>query len=98
MAVWKEFLSHPCVQELLLLCKYFRCVIRSCTHVCIQVLTATSLKESVVYLCLKYVAMLLQLNPNMEGSEGSEYRLFVVALMLGKWRDRQGYNDTNRVY
>lgn len=28
--------------------------------------------------------MLLQLNPNMEGSEGSEYRLFVVALMLGK--------------
>lgn len=42
--------------------------------------------------------MLLQLNPNMEGSEGSEYRLFVVALMLGKWRDRQGYNDTNRVY
>ena len=28
--------------------------------------------------------MLLQKNPNIQGAEGSEYRLFTVALMLGK--------------
>lgn len=34
--------------------------------------------------------MLLQRNPNIQGAEGSEYRLFTVALMLGKvfiWDD-----------
>lgn len=35
-------------------------------------------------LSLKYIAMLLQRNPNIQGAEGSEYRLFTVALMLGK--------------
>lgn len=49
-----------------------------------QVLTATQLQESVVYLSLKYIAILLQSNPTIEGAEGSEYRLFIVALMLGK--------------
>ena len=34
-------------------------------------------------LSLKYIAMLLQRNPNIQGAEGSEYRLFTVALMLG---------------
>lgn len=28
--------------------------------------------------------MLLQNNPNIQGADGSEYRLFTVALMLGK--------------
>ncbi|KAI7862834.1 uncharacterized protein EV154DRAFT_608434 [Mucor mucedo] len=51
---------------------------RFCSHV----FKATAIHESAVYLCLKYVALLLQLNPTMEGSEGSEYRLFVVALIL----------------
>lgn len=50
----------------------------------LQVLTATQLSESVVVLSLKYIAMLLQNNPNIQGAEGSEYRLFTVALMLGK--------------
>ncbi|KAI8049445.1 cyclin-domain-containing protein [Gilbertella persicaria] len=49
---------------------------------CYQVLTATQLKESAVYLSLKYIAILLQSNPSIEGAEGSEYRLFIVALML----------------
>lgn len=33
-------------------------------------------------LSLKYIAMLLQKSPNIQGAEGSEYRLFTVALML----------------
>ncbi|KAL9560035.1 hypothetical protein MBANPS3_000150 [Mucor bainieri] len=49
---------------------------------CYQVLTATQLQESAVYLSLKYIAILLQSNPSIEGAEGSEYRLFIVALML----------------
>lgn len=49
---------------------------------CFQVLTATQLQESAVYLSLKYIAILLQSNPTIEGAEGSEYRLFIVALML----------------
>lgn len=49
---------------------------------CFQVLTATQLSESAVYLSLKYIAILLQSNPTIEGAEGSEYRLFIVALML----------------
>ena len=48
-----------------------------------KVLTATQLQESAVYLSLKYIAILLQSNPSIEGAEGSEYRLFIVALMLG---------------
>ncbi|KAI7879804.1 hypothetical protein K492DRAFT_147922 [Lichtheimia hyalospora FSU 10163] len=47
-----------------------------------QILHATQLSESVVMLSLKYIAMLLQRNPNIQGAEGSEYRLFTVALML----------------
>jgi hypothetical protein len=47
-------------------------------------LTATQLSESVILLALKYIAMLLQYNPSIQGAEGSEYRLFTVALMLGK--------------
>lgn len=47
-------------------------------------LTATQLQESAVYLSLKYIAILLQSNPTIEGAEGSEYRLFIVAMMLGK--------------
>ncbi|KAI8990912.1 hypothetical protein BDF20DRAFT_966743, partial [Mycotypha africana] len=49
---------------------------------CKQVLTATQLSESVILLSLKYIAMLLQNNPTIQGAEGSEYRLFTVALML----------------
>ncbi|KAI8145376.1 hypothetical protein BJV82DRAFT_666639 [Fennellomyces sp. T-0311] len=47
-----------------------------------QILHATQLSESVVMLSLKYIAMLLQKNPNIQGADGSEYRLFTVALML----------------
>ncbi|KAI8997750.1 hypothetical protein BDB01DRAFT_831287 [Pilobolus umbonatus] len=50
---------------------------------CRQILNATQLSESVVLLALKYIAMLLQNNPNIQGADGSEYRLFTVALMLG---------------
>ncbi|ORZ23272.1 hypothetical protein BCR42DRAFT_132456 [Absidia repens] len=49
---------------------------------CLQVLTATQLSESAVFLALKYIANLLESNPSIEGAEGSEYRLFIVALML----------------
>lgn len=38
-------------------------------------------------LSLKYIAMLLQKSPNIQGAEGSEYRLFTVALMLGNNND-----------
>jgi hypothetical protein len=51
---------------------------------CKQILSATQLSESVILLSLKYIAMLLQNNPNIQGADGSEYRLFTVALMLGK--------------
>ncbi|KAI8097808.1 uncharacterized protein B0P05DRAFT_582796 [Gilbertella persicaria] len=43
---------------------------------------STQLSESVVLLSLKYIAMLLQNNPHIQGADGSEYRLFTVALML----------------
>ncbi|OZJ06951.1 hypothetical protein BZG36_00132 [Bifiguratus adelaidae] len=49
---------------------------------CLQVLNATQLSESVVLLSLKYIAKLLIASPSIQGAEGSEYRLFVVALML----------------
>ncbi|KAI9487530.1 MAG: cyclin-domain-containing protein, partial [Benjaminiella poitrasii] len=49
---------------------------------CRQILSATQLSESVILLSLKYIAMLLQNNPNIQGADGSEYRLFTVALML----------------
>ncbi|ORX56799.1 hypothetical protein DM01DRAFT_1319866 [Hesseltinella vesiculosa] len=49
---------------------------------CLQVLNATQLTESAVYLALGYIANLLRANPSIEGAEGSEYRLFIVALML----------------
>ncbi|KAG1078064.1 hypothetical protein G6F42_024447 [Rhizopus arrhizus] len=50
---------------------------------CKQILQATQLSESVILLSLKYIAMLLQNNPSIQGADGSEYRLFTVALMLG---------------
>ncbi|KAI8891210.1 hypothetical protein K501DRAFT_327845 [Backusella circina FSU 941] len=49
---------------------------------CRQILNATQMSESVVLLSLKYIAILLQNSPNIQGAEGSEYRLFTVALML----------------
>ncbi|CAO3636387.1 unnamed protein product [Cunninghamella blakesleeana] len=49
---------------------------------CLQVLSSTQLTESAVYLGLKYICHLLESNPSIEGAEGSEYRLFIVALML----------------
>ncbi|KAI7869033.1 cyclin-domain-containing protein [Spinellus fusiger] len=48
----------------------------------LQVLTATRLTESVVYLAMKFIAILLHSNPTIQGDEGSEYRLLIVALML----------------
>ncbi|KAI7865825.1 uncharacterized protein EV154DRAFT_397450, partial [Mucor mucedo] len=49
---------------------------------CLNIFKDMEIDESTVYLSLKYVALLIQLNPTMEGSEGSEYRIFVVALIL----------------
>ncbi|KAJ8663076.1 hypothetical protein O0I10_001253 [Lichtheimia ornata] len=49
---------------------------------CLQLLTATQLSQNAVYLALNYVCALLRTSPNIEGAEGSEYRLFTVALML----------------
>ncbi|KAG2220952.1 hypothetical protein INT45_006485 [Circinella minor] len=49
---------------------------------CLQVLTATQLSQNAVYLALKYICALLRTNPSIEGADGSEYRLFTVALML----------------
>ncbi|KAI9256010.1 cyclin-domain-containing protein [Sporodiniella umbellata] len=49
---------------------------------CRQMLNATQLSESVVLLSLKYIAILLQNSPNIQGADGSEYRLFTVSLML----------------
>ncbi|RCH90719.1 hypothetical protein CU098_006993 [Rhizopus stolonifer] len=61
---------------------------------CYQVLLATQLKDSAVFLCLKYIANLLQANPRVEGAEGSEYRLFIVALMLAnKFLDDHTYTN-----
>jgi hypothetical protein len=54
------------------------------THYSYQVLTATQLSEAVVILGLKYIAKLLEANPHIHGADGSEYRLFIVALILGK--------------
>jgi hypothetical protein len=34
-------------------------------------------------LSLKYIAKLLQKSPHIQGAEGSEHRLFIVALLLG---------------
>ncbi|CEG69023.1 hypothetical protein RMATCC62417_05173 [Rhizopus microsporus] len=49
---------------------------------CRQILSATQLSESVVLLSLKYIAILLHNSPGIQGADGSEYRLFTVALML----------------
>ncbi|KAI8330346.1 hypothetical protein BC941DRAFT_440916 [Chlamydoabsidia padenii] len=51
---------------------------------CRSILQATQLSESVVLLSLKYIALLLRNNPQLRGADGSEYRLYTVALMLGK--------------
>lgn len=42
------------------------------------------MSDSVVMLSLKYIAKLLEKSPHIQGAEGSEYRLFIVALLLGK--------------
>ncbi|KAI9281525.1 cyclin-domain-containing protein [Sporodiniella umbellata] len=63
---------------------------------CYQVLMATGVKDSVVFLCLKYIANLLQAQRKIkaEASEGSEYRLFIVALMLAnKFLDDHTYTN-----
>ncbi|KAI8089771.1 cyclin-domain-containing protein [Halteromyces radiatus] len=61
---------------------------------CHQILTATQLSESVVMLSLKYIAKLLQTNPRIQGAEGSEYRLFIVALLLAnKFQDDNTYTN-----
>lgn len=50
----------------------------------IQIMTATRLSQHAVVLALKYICDLLRSHPSIEGAEGSEYRLFTVALILGK--------------
>ncbi|CAO3607897.1 unnamed protein product [Cunninghamella blakesleeana] len=49
---------------------------------CRTILQQTQLSESVILLSLKYISLLLRNNPQLRGAEGSEYRLFTVALML----------------
>ncbi|KAI8381152.1 uncharacterized protein BYT42DRAFT_612960 [Radiomyces spectabilis] len=61
---------------------------------CFQVLNATQLSDSAVCVALRYVAILLQANPTIEGAEGSEYRLFIVSLMLAnKFLDDNTYTN-----
>ncbi|CAO3591402.1 unnamed protein product [Absidia cylindrospora] len=61
---------------------------------CQQILTATQLSEAVVMLSLKYIAKLLQTSPNVQGAQGSEYRLFVVALLLAnKFHDDNTFTN-----
>ncbi|KAI9318541.1 cyclin-domain-containing protein [Dichotomocladium elegans] len=49
---------------------------------CLQLLAATQLSDNAVYIALKYICLLLRAHPAIDGGEGSEYRLFTVALML----------------
>ncbi|KAI9299925.1 hypothetical protein BJ944DRAFT_244695 [Cunninghamella echinulata] len=61
---------------------------------CHQILVVTQLSESVVILSLKYIAILLQNNPRIQGADGSEYRLFIVALLLAnKFHDDNTYTN-----
>ncbi|CAO3629254.1 unnamed protein product [Cunninghamella blakesleeana] len=61
---------------------------------CHQILSVTQLSESVVILSLKYIAILLQNNPRIQGADGSEYRLFIVALLLAnKFQDDNTYTN-----
>ncbi|OZJ04363.1 hypothetical protein BZG36_03207 [Bifiguratus adelaidae] len=48
----------------------------------LQILKATQLSSSVVFLALRYIYMLLTKHPGTWGTEGSEYRLFCAALIL----------------
>ncbi|RUP44370.1 cyclin-domain-containing protein [Jimgerdemannia flammicorona] len=61
---------------------------------CYDILNATQISSSCILLSLKYIQSLKRQNPNIRGAEGSEYRLFTVALMLAnKYLDDNTYTN-----
>lgn len=48
-----------------------------------KVLSTTQVTQNVILLALLFVYRLKKVNPKVNGSPGSEYRLLTVALMLG---------------
>ncbi|KAK4443263.1 hypothetical protein QBC34DRAFT_311400 [Podospora aff. communis PSN243] len=58
------------------------------------VLTTTQVTQNVVLLALLFIHRLKLADPNIRGRQGSEYRLFTVALMLGnKFLDDNTYTN-----
>ncbi|KAI1105665.1 hypothetical protein F4804DRAFT_341005 [Jackrogersella minutella] len=59
-----------------------------------KVLSTTQVTQNVVLLALLFVYRLKKVNPKVNGSPGSEYRLLTVALMLGnKFLDDNTYTN-----
>ncbi|KAI0105592.1 hypothetical protein F4776DRAFT_657825 [Hypoxylon sp. NC0597] len=59
-----------------------------------KVLTTTQVTQNVILLALLFVYRLKKVNPTVNGSPGSEYRLLTVALMLGnKFLDDNTYTN-----
>ncbi len=48
-----------------------------------EVLATTQLSTNVIFLAMLFIWRLKLANPNVQGKQGSEYRLLTVALMLG---------------
>lgn len=48
-----------------------------------KILSTTQVTQNVILLALLFVYRLKKVNPKVNGSPGSEYRLLTVALMLG---------------
>ncbi|KAI1134860.1 hypothetical protein F5Y05DRAFT_416755 [Hypoxylon sp. FL0543] len=59
-----------------------------------KILTTTQVTQNVILLALLFVYRLKKVNPTVNGSPGSEYRLLTVALMLGnKFLDDNTYTN-----
>lgn len=59
-----------------------------------SVLSTTQVTQNVILLALLFIYRLKMINPGVKGRQGSEYRLFTVALMLGnKFLDDNTYTN-----
>ncbi|KAK1827020.1 cyclin-domain-containing protein [Podospora conica] len=59
-----------------------------------SVLSTTQVTQNVILLALLFIHRLKTINPTVKGRQGSEYRLFTVALMLGnKFLDDNTYTN-----
>lgn len=59
-----------------------------------SVLSTTQVTQNVILLALLFIHRLKKINPAVKGRQGSEYRLFTVALMLGnKFLDDNTYTN-----